>query len=574
MQIVYMGTFPPRECGIATFTADLVGSFDDLFRPREETKVIAMDAEGSPDYAYPGKVFMQIAENDPEQYAAAARKLNASPEVKLVSVQHEFGIFGRNDGENIIVFLKELKKPVTVTCHTVLPNPSENIKRIMCEISEHAGRLIVMTQTSKQLLESIYGISPDKIRVVPHGIHPRPYSSSEKMKAALGFSDRRVLSTFGLLNRGKGIEHGIAALPAIIKKFPNVLYAVIGTTHPVVMRREGPVYLNELRELVKKLGLEDRVIFFDRFMETPELLDVLQATDIYLSLSQNPDQAVSGTLTYALGTGRPVVSTPFAQAKEFVTPELGILAEFNDSKSIADAVISLFEDQGRLMSMSKAAYFRTRSMTWPNVALSYMREFKKLSPELAQKEKSLPPVRLDHLKRMTDDFGMMQFAILTDPDPESGYTIDDNARAMIAACWFSSMTGIQGAPDISEFHSLISIYIGFLERAAEVDVSRAEGGSVPDFQNYFNKERMPDSKRNMNENLEDADARAAWSLSVLAAADCVPEPLRARAEALLLKHHGNVRAEEITSPRAMAFRIKSLAEWIRIPKTLMPRRIS
>jgi glycosyltransferase involved in cell wall biosynthesis len=573
MWIVFMGTFPPRACGIATFTSDLVNYFDAQFVPIEETKIIAMNRGSGPDPAaqaqngtttdlltglqngYSEKVTWQIYENNSDDYVRVARELNDLPQVKIISIQHEFGIYGENDGERILLFLKEIQKPVAVTFHTVLPNPSENQKRITCEIVNRADRLIVMTQTSKSLLESVYGAATERIKVIPHGIHPRPYSQTDIFKpkfSSCGFEGRRVISTFGLLGRGKGIEFGIEAMPEIVKRYPDALYAVIGATHPVVLQNEGPVYIDSLREKVRELGMEHHVVFIDRYVETSELLEFLQATDVYLSLSQNPDQAVSGTLTYALGMGRPVISTPFSQAKEIVTSELGILAEFNDSASIANAVIALFDDPARLDWMSRTAYFRTRSMTWSNVALSYMREFKKLSHELALKEKSIPPVKLDHMRRMTDDFGMFQFAILADPDPASGYTIDDNARAMVVACWFARLQkGID-----STLFDLAGVYLNFLSTAM-----REDGG----FNNYFDVNRNADMQRNYAENLEDANARAIWSLAELAVA-CTPD-----AEASYLveraKHMFKKQLEReihIKSPRAMGFHIKAISLWLKI----------
>ncbi|MDD5318873.1 MAG: glycosyltransferase [Candidatus Pacebacteria bacterium] len=549
MWVVCLGTYPPRECGIATFTADFVEYFDELFVPHEETKVVAMNTEDSESLTYPDKVIFQISENKPEEYVAVAKQLNEMPHVKLISVQHEFGIFGANDGENLLFFLREIQKPVTVTFHTVLPNPSEHLKKVACEIIERANKLIVMTELSKALLEDKYMAQAEKIAVIPHGLHPRPYTDGKLAKSSLGLEGKKVLSTFGLLNKGKGIEFAIAALPEIIREYPDTVYAVIGATHPVVLRREGRVYIESLKEQVRRLGLEKNVIFYERYMKTNELLRFLEATDVYLSLSQNPDQAVSGTLTYALGMGRPVVSTHFAQAREVITPELGMLVDFNNVESISRSVVSIFGDCGKLLSMSKTAYFRTRNMTWPNVALSYMREFKKLSPELATKGKSLPPIKLDHLKRMTDDFGIFQFANLTDPDPSFGYTIDDNSRALVVACWYAKLIAEE---EKTGLFKLAEIYLSFLERAAKED-----GG----FRNYYDQEHRPDEERNKSENLEDADARAARALAVLCTSQA-PEFLRERAKAVFKKQYSF--SKEIHSPRAVAFHIKALALWLKV----------
>lgn len=554
MWVVFVSSFPPRQCGIATFTADLVEHFDKQFEPQEETKAIALNTQsdanqGDSDLVYSEKVIAQISENSIEEYLSVAQTINEMDHVKLVSIQHEYGLFGNNDGENVIPFIQAIQKPVIVTLHTVLPEPSENQKRIMCSIVQEADRIVVMTHSSAQLLTSIYGADPEKVKIIPHGIHARPYTFSTKAKKEFGLEGKKVLSTFGLLNRGKGIEYALEALPQIVKEHPDVVYAIIGATHPVVFRREGPVYINSLREMVRNLGIENHVVFFDKYVETSELLRMLQASDIYLSLSQNPAQAVSGTLTYALGMGRPVISTPFEQAKEVLTPDVGLLAEFGNSSSIAHAVLTLLNDSERLTSMSRCAYFKTRSMTWDNVALSYMREFKKLSPELALKEKSIPSINLDHLKRMTDDFGIFQFAILTEPDPQAGYTLDDNARALAAVIKYAKFSK---SPDESiELFRLAEIYLSFLEYAAHADGSG--------FKNYFNSDHFSNEVRNSTENLQDANARAVWSLSILATCtdERLPKELKERALILLEKQYANTLS--LSSPRAMAFHIKALA---------------
>ncbi len=575
MWIVFMTTFPPRECGLATFSSDLIDSFDKIFAPQEETKVIAMEvdpdgqvAEGEETKSVKKqkknpKVIFNVSENKKEDYVAAAKYINNLKKVKLVSIQHEFGIFGNNDGENILIFLEEVKKPVAVTFHTVLPNPPEHILEIVKKISEKAERLIVMTQNSRGLLETVYGISSEKIKVIHHGIHALPYTESKEGKRELSaaklstlgsLKNKKVISTFGLLNRGKGIEFAIEALPRIVREFPDIQYLVIGATHPVVMRREGPVYINELRAKAESLGVLDHVHFYNSFVKTSDLLKFLQASDIYLSLSQNPDQAVSGTLTYAMGAGRPVISTPFMQAKEVVTSEVGVLLRFNDVDAISHAVIDLFKDPAQLDSKSRAAYFRTRGMVWPNIALSYMNEFVAMSPELAQTEKALPRINMSHLKKMTDTFGMFQFATLTEPNPLSGYTLDDNARSLIAMAWeYDREKQAKGKGGRSEI-ILAGIYLTFLERAA-----RETGGFV----NYYNVEQKENHLLNDAENLEDSNARALWAITELFASH-MPENLRKRAEILFLNqlaHH-----KRITSPRAAALFIKAFSVWLSASK--------
>jgi len=546
MWVVFLTTYPPRECGIATFTSDLLHSFDELFLPREEAKVIAMNTDTLQTFNYTSKVISQISENNPNDYLAAASLLNDLPQVKLVSIQHEFGIFGADYGKNILVFLDEIKKPVAITFHTVLPVPNKELKEIVRNIAGRVDRINVMTKNSKEILLQVYKLPEDKIRIIPHGIHSLPYTDGVAARNLLKLDGKRVLSTFGFLNEGKGIEFAIAALPKIVAAHPDVIYLVIGATHPIVLKERGEEYRNKLMNQAYRLGVQDHVLFYNEYLATEELLKFLQATEIYLSLSQNPDQAVSGTLTYALGAGRPVISTPFAQAKELITEELGILVEFNDSDSIAQAVISLLDNQIRLIDISKTAYFRTRGMTWPNVALAYMREFIELSPELAKKEKNLPAIKLHHLRKLTDDFGIYQFANLDEPDPQWGYTLDDNARALVAVALHHRFYG--GKTN----ESLADTYLHFLERAVKDD-----GG----FHNYYTNEGKLHSARNTDENLEDAEARALWALATVVSSK-LPAYLQDRAAVLLNSQYESFT--NVQSPRALAFHIKALVDWVSI----------
>jgi len=546
MCVVFLSTYPPRECGIATYTDDLIQNFDLLFATREETRVAAMNSDYLQTYNYSKKVILQITESKAAEYLAAAKKLNALPEVKLISIQHEFGIYGQNYGANILVFLNEIKKPVAVTFHSVIPEPNEEMKEIVRKIIARADCVIVMTNISKEILESVYGAPAEKIKIIHHGIHPLLYNDGEAAKKALGFSGKKVLSTFGLLSRGKGIEEAISALPKIIKIHPDVVYLILGATHPVIVKREGEIYRNELIAQVIRLGLQDHVIFYNEYLKINDLLKFLEATDIYLSLSQNPDQAVSGTLSYALGTGRPVISTPFKQAQELVTPEVGALVKFNDSKSISTKINTLLRNKKRLVAMGRTAYFRTRGMTWPNVALSYMREFTKISPELAKKEKNLPPFKLDHLSKLTDDFGIFQFAVLAEPDPRWGYTADDNARALVFASRYNEIFGGR------ETKRLAGIYLKFLEVAAE---------NKRGFENYFTNQRQAADKLNRQENLADSEARVLWALAIAAASN-LPSNLKKRA-LQLLEAKGD-KFDQVSSPRAVAFHIKALVAWLSI----------
>ena len=543
MWVVFLSTYPPRECGIATFTADLVKNFDELYSPREETKVVAVN-NNLQTYNYPRKVIAQISENNPDEYRAIAEKLNKMSQVKLVSVQHEFGIYGADCGKNLLIFLSTINKPVVVTFHTVLPQPNYSQKEVATKIIENADRLIVMTEKAKKLLMEVYKAPEDKVRVIYHGIHPLAYNDGHEAKRELKLSNRKIISTFGLLSKGKGIEYAIQAMAEVVKKFPEALYLVIGATHPVVLKQEGEAYRNQLIEKTYSLGLQNNIRFYNKYLSTEDLLKFLQASDIYLSLSQDPNQAVSGTLSYALGAGRPVISTPFPQAEEMVTPDVGRLVKFGTSETIADEVVSILEDPVKTISLGKTAYFKTRKMTWKNVTLSYMREFIELLPELGKKEKNLPPIKMRHLAKLTDKFGIFQFAVLDEPDPEWGYTSDDNARALIVGSWYYDLTKNKTAKNLA------SVYLNFIKRATD------SGGG---FKNYF-KTKQAKQFGVSSQSLEDSFARAIWSLATVIRSS-LPIGLKKTAKEIF---QSQVYTVEVSSPRAVAFMIKGLAIYYRL----------
>jgi glycosyltransferase involved in cell wall biosynthesis len=543
--IVYVSTFPPRECGIATFTEDLMNSFDEMYKPREEAKVVAMNLDQTSRYAYDkSRVIYQIPQPSDHHYEEAAKYLNSLAQVVLVHVQHEFGIFGGAYGGKLINFLRELKKPAVITFHTVLPTPNPELKDMVSAINNHVQKIIVMTETSRRILIEEYGIDPEKIAVIAHGIHPVNFSDGQKNRAELGLSDAAVISTFGLIGRGKGIEYGIEAMAEIVKKNPNAVYLIIGATHPVVLKNEGEIYRNSLVQKVRDLNLEDHVFFYDKYLELRELLYFLEATHIYLALSQDPNQAVSGTLSYALGSGRPVISTSFAQAKEDVTEDVGILVDFKDVKGIADAASALLNNPKNRELMGKNAYFKTRARTWRNSVLRHMNEYIRIVPLLGEEEKNLPRIRLTHLGAMTDSFGIIQFANLITPDQSSGYTLDDNARALVATVKYYEISGKK------KIFSLIHAYLNFI-----ASVQAAGGG----FHNYVDAQRKTISNDRVVENLESASARAMYALAITAASLSLPQQFRDQAAELFRKHLPMLFG--VTSPRSIAYAIKALRSW-------------
>jgi glycosyltransferase involved in cell wall biosynthesis len=549
--IVYISTFPPRKCGI---TEDLVKAMDEMLAPMVQSKVTAMNPSHVHSYNYPRKVLFQIHQDNQQEYIEIAKQINRMDSVHLVSIQHEFGIFGGERGSYLVPFVKALEKPVVITFHTVLPNPNKRIFNIVSSLAENAKAITVMTEHSKGVLVQDYRLSARKIHVIPHGIHSRPFTPSQQAKMALGYSDRVVLSTFGLLGRNKGLEYVIDALPEVLKRNPNFVYIIFGATHPVILEKEGESYRNFLISKIYDLQLYDNVKLYNKYFALNELLHFLKATDIYISPSLNPNQAVSGTLSYALGMGRPVISTAFSQAKEIITEDVGILVDFKSPQSYASAILHLLEDEDLRMQLGRNAYFQTRYMTWPNVALKYAIVFSRQARGLKgiHRIRSLPEVKLDHLMRLTDDFGIIQFAKLSKRDISSGYTLDDNARALVAVALHYKKLGKSTKRPIeavykSKLLKLASTYLEFITFAASADHY---------FYHYINPDRTPNYNQNQQDNLEESYARAFYALAFSTTVGSLPRHIRQKALTILIdKMHKHV---SFNSPRAVAHHIKTL----------------
>ncbi|MBR9690482.1 glycosyltransferase [Candidatus Woesearchaeota archaeon] len=381
--IAYMSTFPSRKCGIATFTQDLTIAMDKLANPKLKSKVIALNDNGN-SYDYSDEVIYQINDGDEKEYVRTAQEINNNDKIKMVNVQHEFKIFGSDHGENLLMFLKTLKKPAITTFHTVLPHPSNERKNIVQSIAQHSKHIVVMSNLAVEILKEQYGLNDSKIVLIPHGIHDVPYEKNTDLKKKLGYSDRIILTSFGFLrpgrkegrSSGRGYEYIIDALPGIVKQFPNVLYLVIGVTHPKTLKVEGEKYRESLKDKVKELGLENNVKFINEYLALNELFSYLKSSDIYICSSLNNSQMTSGTLVYAMGCGCAVISTPFLHANEIVTPKTGILLDdFRDSNLIAKAVINILSNPDLKGELGKNAYDYTRDMIWNKVAISYLKLF-------------------------------------------------------------------------------------------------------------------------------------------------------------------------------------------------------
>ena len=374
-EVAYVSTYPPRKCGIATFTADLVNSISRLNKLKAQ-KIISIDGRRLFKPVYEG-IQDKIGRDFIEDYALMADFLNQSS-VNIVNVQHEFGIFGGESGEYICAFLDKVKRPIATTLHTVLPNFEKKTKEVFNRVVKRSSAIVVLNETTRSLVEA-YGIPQKKIRVIPHGCPDLPFVPSAKVKPVLGLKDKIVLSTFGLLSKGKGIEYVIQALPEIIKKEPRLVYYVLGVTHPQVKRTDGEAYRNTLMRMVKNLGLRGRVKFLNRFLSKPELFNYLQATDVYITPYLSPNQVSSGTLSYALAAGKAVVSTPYLHAKEALAEGRGVFCRFNDSASIVEKVSEIIESKSVRKSLEQKAYKYSRKFTWPLVAKKYLNLFDELT---------------------------------------------------------------------------------------------------------------------------------------------------------------------------------------------------
>jgi glycosyltransferase involved in cell wall biosynthesis len=384
LKIAYLSSYTPRECGIATFTEDLTKSIDAL-NVFEPSAIIGINDLGST-YNYGKKVVMQIDAADERTYHQVADQINDS-DFDLVNVQHEFGLFGGDWGDYLLTFLKKLSKPSITTMHTTLSPGStvfqspESIaahNKVVKGIARYSSAITVMTKMAANILRKNYGVAEDKIRIIPHGTPLIPSVTSELAKEALCLNGRIVLSTFGLLSRDKGIHNAIEALPELVKEWPDILYLVIGATHPQVRLRVGEKYRKRLARLVKRLELENNVKFHNRFLTQDELIQYLQATDVYICPYVNVDQLSSGTVTYALGAGRAIVSTPFYYATEVLADGRGLLCRFKSPKSITESIRQLLENPEQRASIEKLAYKYGQEMTWPKVASKYASLFKEV----------------------------------------------------------------------------------------------------------------------------------------------------------------------------------------------------
>jgi glycosyltransferase involved in cell wall biosynthesis len=552
-KIAVIGTYMPRQCGVATFTTDFCEALSAQF---PEASICAIPVnDTSEGYPYPARVEFEIAERDIESYRQAADYLNIN-RVDLVVLQHEYGIFGGPSGSYILELLRELRMPIVTVLHTVLDEPDRNQRKVMDEVARLSDRLVVMSHHALKVLHDLYLVPREKVSYIPHGIPDVPFVDPNFYKDEFDAAGKVVLLTFGLLSPNKGIEHVIAAMPTILKRYPDALYFVLGATHPHVRRRDGEAYRLMLQRLAREHGVEHAVVFYNQFVRLEKLVEFIGATDIYVTPYLNREQIVSGTLAYAVGTGKAVISTPYWHAEELLSEGRGVVVPFRDSAAIAEQVIWLLDHDAERHAMRKRGYELGREMIWSQVARCYMslfdqvREQRLLVPQAGSiprrllRAHSLPPLSLSHLRRMTDDTGLLQHATFSVPNYGEGYSIDDNARGLIATVLLEEL-GL-GSPE--EIAALAGRYLAFIAHAFNEDAGR--------FRNLlsFDRRWLEDVGS------EDSHGRTLWALGMVIGRSTDEGHVGL---ASLLFNRALLAVTELTAPRAWSFALLGIHEYLK-----------
>jgi glycosyltransferase involved in cell wall biosynthesis len=553
-RIAFLGDYPPRACGIATFTKDLSDAVA-AAAPRSLCYVAAVnDRAGG--YHYSDRVRVELQENDLDSYRRAADFLNFN-NAEVICIQHEFGIYGGPAGSHLLTLLRELRMPVVTTLHTLLTEPDEQQKEVMDELTRRSDRLAVMARKGVEILRDVYAVPVEKVDVIPHGIPDLPFVESSVYKEAFGVQGRTVLLTFGLLSPGKGIESVLEALPSIIAKHRDVVYIVLGATHPQLLAKEGESYRLGLERMAEEKGVKEHVIFYNRFVSLEDLKEFIGATDIYITPYLSQNQITSGTLAYVFGAGKPVVSTPYWHAQELLAEDRGVLIPFRSPGALAEAVCGLLEDPVRRARICRDARRIGREMIWPAVAQSYLESFQRARAErkapsraafgewtLSGRHYDLPTFRLDHLVRMTDNTGIFQHAIYTVPNFEEGYCSDDNARAFILC---NLLGGLGDGVPAETIERLAGTYLAFLAAA----LSRE--GNFRNLMSFGREWLEPGGS-------EDSHARALWAVG------SGSRRSKQKAHLKLCRHlfRGALPAAlSFTASRGWAFSLLGLDEYLR-----------
>jgi len=552
-RIAFIGNYLPRQCGIATFTTDLCESIASEFTKLTCVALAVNDVEAG--YNYPPRVRFELTQNDIVSYRRTADFLNIN-NIDIVSLQHEYGIFGGIAGSHILALLRELRMPLVTTLHTVLRKPDPNQRKVMLELIRLSDRLVVMSQKAAEFLQDVYKTPQEKIEIIPHGIPDIPFVDSNFYKDQFGVEGKIVLLTFGLLSPNKGIENMIEALPAVLERYPNTVYVVVGATHPHTLKQEGESYRLSLELLAEECGVKKGIIFHNRFVSLDELVKFICTTDIYITPYVNPEQIVSGTLAYVVGAGKPVISTPYWYAQELLDDNRGVLVPFNDPEAIAAQVLFLLENSVKRHAMRKRCYLLGRDMIWPVVAKGYLKCFESAYEErmrrrhaifvaktLSQRPPDLPLLNLNHLFALTDDTGILQHSVSIVPNYNEGYTTDDNARALVLTTMLEEFM-----QDTEQKIDKFAIrYLAFLMYAFNPGLGR--------FRNFLSYERrwLEDCGS------EDSHGRALWALgSVLGRS----KSRKLRSVAGQLFSIALPASSKFSSPRAWAFTLIGINEYL------------
>ena len=541
-EILFITSYPPRECGIATYSQDLIKALNNKFGDSFLISICPLESDNEKHY-YTDEIKYTLNTDIPDAFSILAKSINENKAIQIVMIQHEFGFFEKKES-HFNQFLSSVTKPIVIVFHTVLPHPSEVLKTQVSQIVGVAESIIVMTNASANILVNDYAVKRKKITVIPHGTHLVSQSDVDSLKSKYDVSGKRILSTFGLLSSGKSIETTLDALPAVVEQFPDVLFLIIGKTHPSVVKHEGEKYRIMLQEKVASKHLEQHVKFINHFVPLPELLEYLQLTEIYLFTSKDRNQAVSGTFSYAISSGCPVISTPIPHAREVLGNDAGIIVDFENPNQLAEAIISLLKDERLRKNISSNGLHRMASTAWENAAIAHAMLFEKIDSGQVCLYYNSPKINLNHIKKMTTKFGMIQFATISHPDIDSGYTLDDNARAMVAMCQHFELTNHE--KDLTD----INKYLQFIKYCLQ------EEGY---FLNYVDEQKQF-TQQNYTTNLADSNGRAIWALGYLVSISrLLPEESQSIAnDATSTMKKALLNVNKMHSTRAMAFVIKGL----------------
>lgn len=538
-EIIIISSYPPTECGIANYSHDLVEALNSKFENTFKLKVCAVEQEQHK-LAYPKEVKYVLNTSSCKSFLSMSNIINLDPKIKIVIFQHEFGLFP-NSEKQFLLFLKAIKKTKIIVFHSVLPHPDVPMKQKVKAMVSSSDAIIVMTKNAATLLENHYSVNTNKINIIAHGTHLVPLIDKNILKAKYGFFNQKILSTFGLLRSSKNIETTLDALVDIVQTDSNVLFLIIGKTHPNVLRSEGEKYREFLQEKVKKLHLKNHVKFINEYVPLEDLLEYLQLTDLYLFTSKNPNQAVSGTFSYALSCGCTIISTPIPHAIEFLDNDAGIIVDFENAQAVSEALKKLLKDASLRENMRQNSLRKIIPTAWENAAIAHGMLFEKLSNETISLHFKKPALNLTHLKKLTTYFGIIQKAKINKPEPESGYTLDDNAFALIAMCQHYEISKNKNDLDY------IDIYLNFIAFCQQ------DNGIFLNHVTMKHEFPEPESK----EIMDLSGAKAVWALGYLITKTTIlPEAITVKAETIIQKALSKI--ENTASIPAMAYMIKGL----------------